>query len=156
MLVYNLKELEASAVAIIEDEPNLIANLSNLAALIFHGHPGLNWAGFYLWSDKDQELVLGPFQGKPACIRIKAGRGVCGKAYSSQQVQRINDVFSFHDHIACDADTKSELVVPLIADGVCFGVLDLDAPSLNFFSAQDEMFFKLLIEKLMLQLKNYF
>src|SRR5262249_46647626 len=114
-----------------------IANAANTAALIFTSLPDLNWAGFYFMRAED-ELVLGPFQGKPACVRIAKGRGVCGAAAESRQTQRIADVHAFPDHIACDAVSRSELVVPLIKNGKVIGVLDLDAPIPERFDADDQ------------------
>jgi L-methionine (R)-S-oxide reductase len=129
--------IRRSALALIEGEKNLIANLANLSALIYHTLPDLNWAGFYLWSEVDQELVLGPFQGKPACIRIKADRGVCGHAYTTQSVTVVDDVHKFPNHIACDSETRSELVIPLMKDGRCLGVLDLDSPKISRFTQNE-------------------
>jgi len=121
---------------LIGDERDFVANMANMAALLFHQLADLNWAGFYLM--KDGELVLGPFQGKPACIRIPLGKGVCGTAAASRETQVIPDVHAFPGHIACDADSRSEIVVPLIADGRLIGVLDLDSPQLARFTAQDQ------------------
>lgn len=129
--------LEKELLSLIEGEKNLIANLSNISSWIFHSMPDLNWSGFYLWNDTDQELVLGPFQGKPACIRIRPGKGVCGTAYSEAKTQRVDDVDSFPGHIACDSASLSELVVPLKKDGKVMGVLDLDSPIVNRFSETD-------------------
>lgn len=129
--------LKESALSLIDGEPNLVANLANLSSLLFHSTPNLNWLGFYLWDEKSQELVVGPFQGKPACVRIKPHRGVCGLTYSSQKAQLVNDVSLFNDHIACDADSKSELVVPIVKNGKCLGVLDLDSPTKDRFTAED-------------------
>lgn len=141
-------DLGASALSLIEGETNLIANLANLSALIFQSMPNLNWAGFYLWDELNQDLVLGPFQGKPACIRIKPNCGVCGKAYTTQTVQRVHDVHQFEGHIACDVDSRSELVIPLLQSGKCVGVLDLDSPSMGRFTDEDAQFFEKLVEKL--------
>jgi len=127
------QKLEKELCSLIHGEKNLIANLANISSWLYHTIPDLNWCGFYLWSEEDRELVLGPFQGKPACIRIKPDRGVCGKAYSSGQTVRVDDVHSFPGHIACDSASLSELVVPFK-----FGVLDLDSPKLNRFSEKDE------------------
>jgi len=132
------QELTAFAVSIVENEINLVANLANLSSLIFHSLPNLNWAGFYLWSESDQELILGPFQGKPACIRIKPSRGVCGKSYSEQKVLNVSNVNDFPDHIACDSESLSELVIPIIINQKCLGVLDLDSPLINNFSLIDQ------------------
>lgn len=129
--------LEKELNSLVDGEKNLIANLSNISSWLYHTLPELNWCGFYLWSDSDQELVLGPFQGMPACIRIKPQRGVCGAAYTQKQTQRIDDVDAFPGHIACDSASKSELVVPLIKDGKVLGVLDLDSPKYARFNQQD-------------------
>lgn len=122
-------------VALIGEERDFVANMANMSALIFHQLGDLNWAGFYLM--KDGELVLGPFQGKPACIRIAVGRGVCGTAAATRQTQVVPDVHAFPGHIACDADSRSEIVVPLIKDGVLIGVLDLDSPRPGRFDEAD-------------------
>lgn len=144
--------LEKELLGLIEGEKNLIANLSNIASWIYHAYPGLNWCGFYLWSDEDQELVLGPFQGKPACIRIKPNRGVCGTAYTKQGTIRVLDVHAFPGHIACDSASLSELVVPLIKNGKVYGVLDLDSPKLAHFSENAEKHLTLIMNKISKQL----
>jgi L-methionine (R)-S-oxide reductase len=118
------------------DEPDSIANMANVAALIWATMPDLNWAGFY--RNVDGELVLGPFQGRPACIRIPFGKGVCGAAAETQQVQRVEDVHDFPGHIACDAASASELVVPIVRDGKLIAVLDLDSPTPARFTQEDE------------------
>jgi GAF domain-containing protein len=117
-------------------ESDGIANMANAAALIWETLPGLNWAGFY--RNVGGELVLGPFNGRPACIRIPFGRGVCGTAAQSLQVQRIDDVHAFSGHIACDAASQSELVVPIVRGGELLAVLDLDSPEKARFDAEDE------------------
>jgi len=117
-------------------EPDSIANMANAAALLWEYLPDLNWAGFY--RAIDGELVLGPFQGKAACIRIAIGAGVCGTAAASGVSQRVEDVHAFPGHIACDAASASELVVPIIVDGRLLGVLDLDSPSRGRFDAEDQ------------------
>jgi len=122
--------------ALIGDERDFVANMANMAALIFHQLPDLNWAGFYLM--RGQDLVLGPFQGKPACIRIPLGRGVCGTAAATRRTQVVPDVHAFPGHIACDADSRSEIVVPLILDGAIIGVLDLDSPRPGRFDEDDQ------------------
>ena len=122
--------------ALVAGEPDGIANMANAAALIWETLPDLNWAGFY--RNVGGELVLGPFQGRPACIRIPFGKGVCGVAAESRTVQRIDDVHSFPGHIACDVDSASELVVPLVRDGELLGVLDLDSPKAARFTEEDE------------------
>lgn len=129
--------LEKELNSLIDGEKNLIANLSNISSWLYHTLPDLNWSGFYLWSEEDKELVLGPFQGMPACIRIKPQRGVCGAAYTQAKTQRIDDVEAFPGHIACDSASKSELVVPLIKNGKVLGVLDLDSPKHSRFNEQD-------------------
>lgn len=112
-----------------------IANAANLSALIWYGLADLNWAGFYLL--KDGELLLGPFQGKPACVRIALGQGVCGSAAAAKKTLIVPDVHAFEGHIACDSASNSEIVVPLIRAGVVMGVLDLDSPRLGRFDAED-------------------
>lgn len=128
-------ELHDSAAALFSGERNAIANAANLSALLWHALPGLNWAGFYLWSGED--LVLGPFQGKVACVRIGLGKGVCGRAAQERRTQIVADVHAFPGHIACDADSRSEIVVPLTLGERLLGVLDLDSPLLNRFDATD-------------------
>ncbi len=120
---------------LVAGERDWVANAANAAALIFTTLPGLNWAGFYFV--KDGELVLGPFQGKPACIRIAIGRGVCGTAVAAARTQIVADVHAFPGHIACDAASRSELVVPLWRDGVVIGVIDLDSPLPERFDDDD-------------------
>ena len=117
-------------------EPDPIANMANVAALIWETLPDLNWAGFY--RNVDGELVVGPFQGRPACIRIPFGTGVCGTAAETLQVQRVEDVHAFPGHIACDAASSSELVVPIVRDGKLIAVLDLDSPTPSRFTEEDE------------------
>ena len=116
-------------------EPDPIANMANAAALIWESLPDLNWSGFY--RNVDGELVLGPFQGRPACIRIPFGKGVCGAAAETLQVQRVEDVNAFPGHIACDAASASELVVPIVRDGKLIAVLDLDSPTPARFTEAD-------------------
>jgi L-methionine (R)-S-oxide reductase len=131
--------LAEQAQALLAGERDRIANAANLAALIWHGLPELNWAGFYFVApDHDRpELVLGPFQGKPACIRIPFGKGVCGTAAATRSTQIVADVHAFPGHIACDAASNSEIVVPLLRGAELLGVLDLDSPSLARFDEQD-------------------
>lgn len=143
------EDLRRSALGLIEGEKNLIANLANLAAVIYHSLPDLNWAGFYLWDNKRQELVLGPFQGKPACLRIKSGRGVCGTAYAQMKTQRVDDVHAFPGHIACDSASRSELVIPLVWEGQCIGVLDLDSPKLARFTKEEAQMLETLMRECM-------
>jgi len=129
-------EAADAAEALVAGETDGIANMANLAALIWQAIPGLNWAGFYRFDGK--ELVLGPFQGKAACIRIPLDKGVCGAAARLRETQRVEDVHSFPGHIACDADSRSELVVPILAEGRLIGVLDLDSPRPARFTAEDQ------------------
>jgi L-methionine (R)-S-oxide reductase len=131
------RDLAAQLGALVGDERDAIANAANTSALLFQLMPDLNWAGFYFLRDGD-ELVLGPFQGKPACIRIPVGRGVCGTAAQRRQSILVEDVHAFPGHIACDAASRSELVVPLIRDGRVLGVLDLDSPVVGRFDADDQ------------------
>lgn len=130
-------DLLEAACALTQDEPDAIANMANLAALIWQFLPDLNWAGFYRMAGG--ELVLGPFIGKPACIRIPVGRGVCGAAAATGQTQLVPDVHAFPGHIACDAASRSELVVPVIRDGAVIAVIDLDSPSPARFDAEDAL-----------------
>jgi L-methionine (R)-S-oxide reductase len=129
------RDLVAQLRSLIEGEPDRVANAANMAALIYHGLPDLNWAGFYF--TQGGELVLGPFQGQPACVRIPWGNGVCGAAASRGQTVLVPDVHDFPGHIACDPVSRSELVVPLIEDGRVSGVLDLDSPKLARFDDAD-------------------
>jgi L-methionine (R)-S-oxide reductase len=121
--------------ALLQGERDWIANTANTSALLFDALPDLNWAGFYFW--KGGELVLGPFQGKPACVRIAAGRGVCGSAVAQRKTMLVPDVHAFPGHIACDSASNSELVVPLSRGNELLGVLDLDSPHLARFDADD-------------------
>ena len=130
------RDLASALTGLVEGEPDAVANMANAAALIWETLPGLNWAGFY--RNVGGELVVGPFQGRPACIRIKFGEGVCGVAAESRQVQRVDDVHAFPGHIACDSASNSELVVPIVRDGVLIAVLDLDSPEHARFDAEDE------------------
>lgn len=128
--------LAAQLEALLAEERDFIANASQFAAFLFHELPDLNWAGFYL--NREEQLVLGPFQGKVACVRIPFGRGVCGAAASSRQTQRVEDVHAFPGHIACDSASNSELVVPLVKRDRLIGVLDLDSPKQGRFSEADQ------------------
>ncbi|TKW75120.1 MAG: GAF domain-containing protein [Staphylococcus hominis] len=129
------RDLHQALDALTAGEADAIANMANAAALIWQFVPDLNWAGFYRMVDG--ELVLGPFQGKAACIRIPLGKGVCGTAAATRETQLVEDVHAFPGHIACDADSRSELVVPIVHDGRLLGVLDLDSPSAARFDAAD-------------------
>lgn len=130
-------ELAQQARALLQGERDRTANAANLSALVYHALPQLNWVGFYFYDGK--ELVVGPFQGHPACVRIALGKGVCGTAAVSKQTQRIADVDAFPGHIPCDSASRSELVVPLFgAGGELVGVFDLDSPVLDRFDADDQ------------------
>lgn len=129
------RELLPQLASLLEGERDAVANAANTAALLYHALPDVNWAGFYFL--KDGELVLGPFQGKPACVRIPLGKGVCGMAAKLREPLLVPDVEAFAGHIACDSASRSELVVPLVTDGVLLGVLDLDSPSLGRFDEAD-------------------
>ncbi len=131
------EQLLAQARALMHGEPDRIANAANVSALVYHALPQLNWAGFYFFDGT--ELVVGPFQGLPACVRIPLDKGVCGAAASTRQTQRIADVHAFPGHIACDSASNSELVVPLVgANGELIGVFDLDSPVLDRFDVEDQ------------------
>jgi L-methionine (R)-S-oxide reductase len=129
------RELVQAADALTDGEPDAVANMANVAALLWETLPDLNWAGFY--RNVGGELVLGPFQGRAACIRIPFGRGVCGAAAATLEPQRVDDVNDFPGHIACDSASVSELVVPLIHDGALLGVIDLDSPLRARFDEED-------------------
>lgn len=129
-------ELHRQMTALLAGETNPIANAGNFSALVMASLSGLNWCGFYFFDGK--ELVLGPFQGKPACLRIPLNRGVCGAAASRRETQLVADVHEFPGHIACDAASRSEIVVPLIKDGALIGVWDVDSPELNRFGEADQ------------------
>jgi GAF domain-containing protein len=130
------RQLTQQLAALLDDERDFIANAANTSALIFQMLPDLNWAGFYLM--KEGELVLGPFQGKTACVRIPVGRGVCGTAVERRQSMLVEDVHAFPGHIACDAASRSELVVPIFRNGEVIGVIDLDSPVQSRFDAHDQ------------------
>jgi GAF domain-containing protein len=130
------RDLASALQGLVGGEPDAVANMANAAALIWETLPDLNWAGFY--RVLDGELVVGPFQGRPACIRIRFGEGVCGVAAETRRVQRVDDVNAFPGHIACDSASRSEIVVPIIRDGELIGVLDLDSPKAARFTAEDE------------------
>ncbi|MGB0566710.1 MAG: GAF domain-containing protein [Alteromonas macleodii] len=129
-------QLISQAKSLVSGEHDLIANMANISALLFNSLEEVNWAGFYLY--KEDQLVLGPFQGQPACIRIPLGKGVCGTSASTRTVQRIADVHQFEGHIACDAASNSEIVVPLVLNDVLVGVLDIDSPVFERFTEEDE------------------
>jgi L-methionine (R)-S-oxide reductase len=130
------RDLASALGGLVAGEPDPIANMANASALIFETLPDVNWVGFY--RNVGDELVLGPFQGRPACFRIKFGDGVCGVAAETRRVQRVEDVHAFSGHIACDSASNSEIVVPLVRDGELIGLLDLDSPTTGRFSEEDE------------------
>ena len=146
-MTFQLEQIEATSKAelyanlaaqlrsLLEGERDLIANAANFASLVYHSLPDLNWAGWYF--EKDGELVLGPFQGKPACVRIAIGKGVCGTAAQQRQTLLVDDVHDFPGHIACDSASNSEIVVPLVSGDELIGVLDLDSPTLRRFDDDD-------------------
>jgi L-methionine (R)-S-oxide reductase len=129
------EQLASQLRRLVAGERDFIANAANLSALLYHSLPDVNWAGFYLY--KDGELVLGPFQGQVACVRIAIGRGVCGAAAATKQTVLVPNVHEFPGHIACDSASNSEIVVPLVKDDRLFGVLNLDSPSLGRFNEED-------------------
>ncbi len=130
------QDLVQQARGLLADEHHRVANAANLSALIFTRLDDINWAGFYFL--EGDELVVGPFQGKPACVRIAMGRGVCGTAAATRRTQRVADVHAFEGHIACDPASRSEIVVPLIVHDQVIGVLDIDSPNANRFDADDQ------------------
>jgi GAF domain-containing protein len=130
------RDLASALQGLVSGEPDPVANMANASALIFETLPDVNWVGFY--RNVRGELVVGPFQGRPACIRIAFGDGVCGVAAQSRHVQRVEDVNAFPGHIACDSASASEIVVPLIRDGELIGVLDIDSPNKGRFTEEDE------------------
>ena len=139
-------DLLSAVDAVTDGEPDAVANMANVAALIWQFLPNLNWAGFYRMVEG--ELVLGPFQGRPACIRIPLGRGVCGTAAATGETQLVEDVHAFPGHIACDAASASEIVVPVTVDGRVIAVLDLDSPVPARFDVADQNGLEMLIERI--------
>lgn len=125
--------------SLLEDETNRIANLSNASSLLNQTLKDINWAGFYLYEEASDQLVLGPFQGLPACVRIDNGKGVCGTAFRGNDVFVVDNVHEFPGHIACDANSKSEIVVPIYKDGEPVGVLDIDSPIYDRFTEEDRL-----------------
>ncbi|MBY3989159.1 GAF domain-containing protein [Rhodococcus fascians] len=134
--VEQYQQLAEQARGLVYEESNLIANAANLSALVYHALPEVNWVGFYLFDGA--ELVVGPFQGQPACVRIALSKGVCGAAATTRETQRVADVHAFPGHIACDANTRSEVVVPLYQGEKLIGVFDLDSPIPDRFDADDQ------------------
>lgn len=139
-----IKQLQA----LTADEPNTIANLANASSLLNQFLAEINWVGFYLTDEVKNQLVLGPFQGLPACVRIPFGRGVCGTAAAEQKTLRVKNVHEFPGHIACDSASQSEIVVPIIKDGKTIGVLDIDSPIKNRFDEQDEKYLNQFVDVL--------
>lgn len=129
--------------SLLETETDAVANMANVSAALFNGLPDLNWAGFYIL--RGEELVLGPFQGKPACVRIKIGRGVCGTCAQTGQAQVVKDVHQFPGHIACDSASKSEIVIPIFKEKQLWGVLDIDAPIENRFDEEDQLYLEKIV-----------
>lgn len=142
-----LKQLDALS----EGETNTTALLSNASALLNQFLDNVNWVGFYIW--EEDELVLGPFQGLPACIRIPYGKGVCGTAIAEQQTQRVADVQQFPGHIACDSASQSEIVVPILINDELFGVLDIDSPSKDRFDEEDQYYLEAFVHHLIAFIK---
>lgn len=140
------RELNRKLEALLEGETNWLANMANTAALLFNELDKINWAGFYLL-DQD-ELVLGPFQGKPACVRIPLGKGVCGTAALNRDILVVSDVNDFPGHIACDPVSRSEIVLPILNDSVLIGVLDIDSPILRRFTGEDSEGLAVIVETL--------
>ena len=131
--------------SLLQTETDAVANMANTSAALFNSLPDLNWAGFYIL--REEELVLGPFQGKPACVRIKMGRGVCGTAAQTQQTQIVKDVHKFPGHIACDSDSKSEIVIPIFKNKQVWGVLDIDSPVENRFDETDQRYLEKVVRE---------
>lgn len=133
---------------VLEGEKNVITNFANFSALLFNSFENFNWVGFYVYTGK--ELLLGPFQGKPACVRLQINKGVCGTSFGKKETILVDNVDEFKGHIACDSETKSEIVIPIIKNGIAYGVLDIDSPIFNRFDEYDrinlEKLLNLLIE----------
>ncbi|MFP4020819.1 MAG: GAF domain-containing protein [Halanaerobium sp.] len=140
----NLKEMNRALKALIETEGDWLANMANSSALLFDLMDDLNWAGFYIW--KQDQLVLGPFQGKTACVRIDEDKGVCGTAYSQRKIILVEDVHEFPGHIACDPNSRSEIVLPVIVGGEVIAVLDIDSPTKGRFDELDYKYLKEFVE----------
>ncbi|WP_064092652.1 GAF domain-containing protein [Rossellomorea aquimaris] len=138
--------------ALLDGEPNQIANLSNASALLGQFLDRINWVGFYLYEEESNQLVLGPFQGLPACVRIPLGRGVCGTSASERKTLVIEDVHQFPGHIACDAASQSEIVIPLVKDDKLIGVLDIDSPEKSRFDQEDQKYLEAFANELLLHL----
>jgi GAF domain-containing protein len=145
--------LNQQAMAIIDSEYDVIANMANISALLFNQMDDVNWAGFYLF--KENQLVLGPFQGQVACIRIPIGKGVCGTAAANRKTMRVRDVHEFAGHIACDAASNSEIVIPIVIKGELLGVLDIDSPSTERFDKDDQLGLENLIANFVSHYQNH-
>jgi GAF domain-containing protein len=141
------ESINKQVIALVENESNLIANLANITALLNMNLEDINWVGFYL-IDTDDTLVLGPFQGNPACVRIPIGQGVCGSSFSMNSTLRVDNVHEFDGHIACDAASNSEIVVPLNKGTKQLGILDIDSPSFNRFDEEDQLGLELIMTSL--------
>lgn len=137
-------EIKLRIQGVMYEEKDAVANMANVSSILFNQLDEINWAGFYCY--KEDQLVLGPFQGKSACIRIPLGRGVCGKAAQLKETQLVKDVHSFEGHIPCDAASQSEIVVPLVVDGQLIGVLDIDSPIKNRFDEEDQIYMEEIAE----------
>ncbi|MCD2137206.1 GAF domain-containing protein [Salinicoccus halitifaciens] len=137
--ITDYRMLNKTLESLLEDETNRIANLSNASSLLNQTLKDINWAGFYLYEEESDQLVLGPFQGLPACVRIDNGKGVCGTAFRGNDVFVVDNVHEFPGHIACDANSNSEIVVPIYKDGEPIGVLDIDSPVFDRFSEEDRL-----------------
>lgn len=142
------EDLLPTVESVVASEPDMIANMANIAALLFEALPDINWSGFYLW--KEDQLVLGPFQGRLACTRIPLGKGVCGTVAAQKTTLVVPDVHAFPGHIACDAASESEIVIPVLKEGALIGVLDIDSPIKNRFQDAD----RILLEKVVSALEK--
>ena len=144
---HNFQLLVSQVSSITTGETDMIANMANISSLLFNKLDDINWAGFYLF--KDSQLVLGPFQGNPACIRIDIGKGVCGKVAETRQILIVDDVHKFTGHIACDSESNSEIVLPIVKNDVLIGVLDLDSPIFSRFTASDAEYLSKIVDILL-------
>lgn len=147
----SLKEMNKSFRALIKPEDDWLANMANSSAFLFHFMKDINWAGFYIW--KNKQLILGPFQGKTACVRIESGSGVCGTAYAEQKTIIVKDVHNFPGHITCDSDSKSEIVLPLIVKDKVIAVLDIDSPIKARFDELDRKYLEKFVDILLAETK---
>lgn len=140
----NFEQLLSQASALVSGQKDPVANAANISSLLFYGLDKVNWVGFYFV--KGGNLIVGPFQGRPACVSIPIGKGVCGTAAATRRIQRIADVHAFEGHIACDTASRSEIVLPLLSSGELIGVLDLDSPVKDRFDEEDERFLQQVAE----------